>query len=1571
MSQIAGGRADKCGNAFERLWIANLALQVVEGRAISIKWEPLGPEGAGIECVVSRPDGTREMHQCKIENGIKGKWSAADLGQVLISAKAHLESDLNARFVFVSRDQARVLDDLANRAQSCDGNARDFLKYCLSSKTHKQNYQNICNQWGLNSNSEDDAASVINIISRIVFCDGFWDQSEKENLFRLAESIVDGDGRDAVTSLGLYLEETLGNTHYSDELRTVLRGKGYAPLNLQRDPRVPEAIERLQLRFRTALEPHLICTQILSRPEPEQLAIRMLADGGARLIFVTGDAGSGKSGVLLQAIHLLEESRTPYLPIRLDTHYPEGTVRGYSKGILDLPSNPSACLQVLANERRAVLIIDQLDAVRWSSANSDVGWHLCLEIIEEALRNPTMTVVVVGRSVDFDDDQRIQHWRRGHEQSKDVEIESFRVGRIPNEVVSDVVGQYGIDYSSLLPRERELLSNAQNLQLWWRLAEDDKVARFSSRADLLKSFWKQSRDKAVQKHNIAINEIDSLLDCIVEYMDQNGRLNAPNILIDRHRQAADVLRSLGIIEEGTGTSRFAHQSYLDYLTVEKVFLQSISGEVTPIQWLNGRDQSLFRRDQVRFLLQLLRDQDPILYLSFLQDIFTGDDVRFHIQHLTLTSLAFTTVPSEGEYILIKKLWAEDDWHQHILHRVLPGQTQWLYLFTNDDTIPKMLVSDDENVCHNALNLCKRSAVAAPEWFEHILYPHWNSSDSQWTARIAKTLSYEPEHDTPTVFQWRLEWLRTWADDHEIYTSNQLAKANEARAIQHMAAAVEGIISNVERTLSSSESRRVELGSKQFEHLLNACVLQARLTWDTLLPVYKSVLELAERINLGSVSLATYDSRYSVSQLIAFSHDLLKASGDVLIRGEDTSFVVELSTLAQAPASAHLRRLVVHILASTPERLLEESISCFITIDSPLDIDAASELISRNDCLNSQDPAIYTLSKLSVNCSDEAFKSIESLVLGFHAPYERKSVELQLENIRNRQWTGAYPNHFGLSQYALLLALPEDRLSSIGKRVLRAWSNKFGNLSKYQETDTLGVRWIVSPIPSSKAKFVSDSVWLDIINRNWSKRQHKWRALGNDSYIEASPRNFASSLHEAGHQNPGRYIRLGLRFPINADKCYLSTLLRIGAIFIPPKDSEDDWAAASVGDIEALIEYISDIDNVEIAKSICHILCERSEESWQEATLYLIYELALRHSDPAEILSSKVDISEDRISSIDYTMLNSVRCSAVSAAAHLLWSHPELLNWAISLAEEVIKDPHPAVRAASFELAYAIARHDIEISCSLMGRAYIDSNICILGVNYSQHLLKCLWRRETELTPIFQQSMASSDDKTIQAACFWVTTGNIMDNLYSELASLAVSGSTAARIGVVSALVNLAQHQDALREGCLEKLSVFLNDGDEKVLDAANRIVFQDSILDTAEFHRFAIHLVHSAAFQRDPSAFLGQLREYEGSLLPFADAIEAAVSKLSEPTLRNATQSLVNRQGMAGCDISTILLRLYQHSERDNDTNLRSRCLDQWDDLLRAGVGAGQDVLEKLDSCSDRGEANAHAKQIQFTYHPA
>ena len=131
MSLIPGGRADKFGNRFERIWVVSLALEVIEGRLSTIKWEPLGAEGEGVECVVTQPDGLKKYHQCKIQNGNEGIWSVADLGAngVLVNAKRHLEADPCCKFVFVSSDPVPALRDMAMHAMSCDDNPSDFVSH--------------------------------------------------------------------------------------------------------------------------------------------------------------------------------------------------------------------------------------------------------------------------------------------------------------------------------------------------------------------------------------------------------------------------------------------------------------------------------------------------------------------------------------------------------------------------------------------------------------------------------------------------------------------------------------------------------------------------------------------------------------------------------------------------------------------------------------------------------------------------------------------------------------------------------------------------------------------------------------------------------------------------------------------------------------------------------------------------------------------------------------------------------------------------------------------------------------------------------------------------------------------------------------------------------------------------------------------------------------------------------------------------------------------------------------------------------------------------------------------------
>ena len=389
--------------------------------------------------------------------------------------------------------------------------------------------------------------------------------------------------------------------------------------------------------------------------------------------------------------------------------------------------------------------------------------------------------------------------------------------------------------------------------------------------------------------------------------DHRGAEHAPNVLLDRdHGAAARAFRALGILDRSEGTTRFAHQSHLDYLTVERVFLRTLAGEVTPIGWLKARDQSLFRRDQTRFLLQLLRDQDPKLYLSFLEEILFGQGVRFHIRHLALTHLSACSPPLDEEYALVRRLWESDQWHPHVAERLLPGNDPWLRRFTDDGTVPDMLASEDERSASEALFICRRSADLAPTWFEDVLSPQWDPGSHVWRDRIGNALAHEPDHDTDAVFEWRLAIARAADDEFGLYTADSLAKKNPQRAVSFMAAIIEGHVTSVER--AQTDRRRDQgVGSDRFQNLTDACQTLARQAWDALLPTYKRITELQPDF-YGEGREVPYEVVDNANHIVVLAHAFLQSAGIALVTS-DCSFLGELRDLGSrgaTPAHADLR-----------------------------------------------------------------------------------------------------------------------------------------------------------------------------------------------------------------------------------------------------------------------------------------------------------------------------------------------------------------------------------------------------------------------------------------------------------------------------------------------------------------------------------------------------------------------------------------------------------------------------------------------------------------------------------------
>ena len=146
MASEPGGRADKLGNEFERLWAVRHLIEVIAGKAMTFRIEALGDDEKGTEFWVSRPDGIHEAHQCKRENGAVGKWSVADLGAngIISTAKFQLDRDPSYRFLFASGDKATHLSDLSERSARCD-TPGDFVAYLTTTSAGlKSEFSTLC-----------------------------------------------------------------------------------------------------------------------------------------------------------------------------------------------------------------------------------------------------------------------------------------------------------------------------------------------------------------------------------------------------------------------------------------------------------------------------------------------------------------------------------------------------------------------------------------------------------------------------------------------------------------------------------------------------------------------------------------------------------------------------------------------------------------------------------------------------------------------------------------------------------------------------------------------------------------------------------------------------------------------------------------------------------------------------------------------------------------------------------------------------------------------------------------------------------------------------------------------------------------------------------------------------------------------------------------------------------------------------------------------------------------------------------------------------------------------------------
>lgn len=1558
MSQEIGGRSDKFGNEFERLWVVSLALRILDGTATSLLWEPLGRTGEGIELRLTLPDGRVEVHQCKIENKYHGNWTIRALQKagVVDAMRQQLDRSDVDKYVFVSRDPCRILDDLADRASRCNDDAQAFLDSSLSSTKHRSEFSNLCQVWKLDEKVIEDVIHATSYLRRIGTERGFWQDSERLRLEREARIFAEGEGKAIIASLIRFLSDSLGNEVNATQLRHHLRANKLPPRDLLDDPSVAAAIEQLQNQFRRSLSEVLAGNDIISRPATDEI-YKLLTDAdGPRLIMVHGRAGHGKSGVLLELTTRLDEQAVPFLPLRLDSQRPDGG-KAYFHDVLGLDAHPVHCLLSIAGSSPAILIIDQLDAVRWTSSHSELAWQICREMIELALARPTVRVVVACRTFDLEDDRRFKAWESELATQHRTGVPSKRVEitNLTDDDVREFVKRHGESYEQLAPRQRELLRIPLCLYLWWTLRSEDLLPEsFSTTSDLMRVFWRSRRQKLTAERAVTESQLAECLDRVVDYLDRAGRQDFPAMLVESFPGIVDAIRSLHLIQYArTGFLQFAHQSFLDYLVAERVLRESLDRGTSPLEWVRTHDQSLFRREQLRQLLMLLREQSPDQYTGLLRQLLHDADVRFHLRHLALGILRSAESPTDEEYELLHELLTDDAWRQHALRYVVLEHGGWMKRCSDAGLLREWLESENEKAIEDAIRMFQFAPTSHRYLVDEALAPFTNSDAPAWADRIDRTLPIEIGHDTELSFQWRWQRVRSGAMSFALYGLHSAMKVHPLRVVKLLEAVFQRQIDVAEQPPNrdqENDDRRLQTFERsEWDDILEQVDAAGWDGWTCLLPVMvRSVrvtrelrrLQLRQRrtrkdpTSLFLPTGSLWNSQRALKELNGVLRRLLTRIGRNIVRKEFDRVWRACSELDLIRSRA-LNRLVCDILHDAPRDRADAVLQW-------LHADQRRFRVGNSHSRSPQKPAADLIARFAPTCSKTVFRELEAAVLKHHDPDEKYSVKIQLEHLRKR--SVLLPNDYGRGQLVLLSAMPKERLGSLARSALSTWLGKFGDPKTWDLDRGVRSGCVSSSLPRERLHLLSDGTWLRMISTDWEAVRQRRRS---DNWLtERSHRMFARDLGELTRMDPSRFVRLAHQIPSESPIEYFECILRGLDQREEPSNRPDelpDWEPAPFEDIQSLILNLTDADltSSELTNAICWVVRNRPKEHWHIRVTDFIADACVNAPTPTgpprEGFDGELNPWEGQ------------RGMAVESLHQLVLNHS---GCALRYLPEIcrsVRDAHPSVRVSAAGLSNGLVRWNVDSAVELFILACNHPDDRVLSGHYVPHFLSVIWSRYPKATePLLRRMVGSTHSDAATLGAYWTTVGCVAEGLYSELAEACRNGTVPQRIGVAGALVDLSK-VDKYRDSALKILPCFFSDPDESVSNKAAHIFYRNAeMLNQPTGPSLALELANSLAFQRDPSDLLMPLDRYAGSLLPYAEVM-VAVANSASGILASLIRNHQTRHGIVSRVLPDILLRLYQEAEGVNNTEIRHRCLDAWDSLLKSQV-VGLDTLNAIDS---------------------
>jgi hypothetical protein len=1123
-----GGIADKLGNRYEAKWLVRQLLDVVGGKAECLRFEGISASFKGFEFTV-RKGGVTEWHQTKINNP-NGNWTLAALNRegVLQAFKERLSESDKYYCIFVSQDPAKDIGSLTEKAKIAltveeyesaigDGDLekfKDLQRYWAVDAKNSFSWLQRCE---FRTESQSSIESAIWTYSDLYFL------KSDGNIFAVLRD---------------FLEVRINKDITIETARSDLRSE--AKLTLKDWSLDATLRERLSLATSTYLETYIpfgAGGSAISRAETRKLVNLLGRQERPSVILLTGVAGSGKSGVIRELIGRLVDLDVAHLALRIDQHLGCTSPRALGKAITDRDESPVVTLKGLDPDQLSVLIVDQVDAVSEVSGRNGVVKQAILSLVDNVRSFNGMVLIVACRTFDLESDQRLKALKeaRGVEHV-DVQLLAWE------DDVKPLLFSKLIDVDQFTEQQRELLRLPLNLAIFFETFDGSRPA-FASRNDLFARLLERKGRSIRADRNISW-EVVFPLSKLAEWMSERQRLDAPeDILSGFGGGALDILSSEGLIVRSRGHVHFFHESFFDY-----IYARTFAARQQSLRsMLMESEQHLFRRTQVRQILETLRQIDMGRYLQELPAVVNSGEVRYHIKVAVAQWLGSLSDPLNEEKDIVLSLDTVAGPFPPLVRYAFFASTGWFDRLFHDGWVFSNLTGPDaerrESILWWLSNIAgqRPSQIAelldrwwggVPErgsrlldWFGFVKRQRPDQSLVDLCCRVIRSTppglfkSRSSNHSDLMLHTWVAEkwtgapkilnayfdaWFEVHPNQHpferdefrDVYSLGEIAKkAPEAFIEGTIAAFVQAINLIVMKEGEGEQDYSFKLRYYSGHHFGS----------DAFLDMFRGAM------------------RHLASNDPAIAEKFLRK----IEPGKHEVFThVWLETIATNGRDLH------HMLLEV--------------FDSPYLLEAGWQGAGWKSFAEAAKAAVPFFQEQAIDKLAQLISEINP-----ERQFASKLVHLIAAEGEQGLWQNRrsvidYLNRSGYDRWCVLETIGESLLDGRLRGQLQQLRRKFKGYS-ISQPDHLEARFVPSPIKRERAASMTDAQWLSAIRR-YDDDEDRRRGR---TFLDGGARQLAGELQHFTKEHPARFSLLLERIPDDANRAYVSHLL---------------WGLAEAGDL---------------------------------------------------------------------------------------------------------------------------------------------------------------------------------------------------------------------------------------------------------------------------------------------------------------------------------------------------------------------------------------------------------------------